>query len=112
MKPEAHGAYRAQGQFWWQFGGSFQKSWVHGSPARSRFIQEFRASPLQSSTGIASHARGHRFESCSAHHTQVLAKKSLSRIATNESSGQTSAGRVEAIPQVGGPHHRYERRAA
>src|SRR5467141_3873699 len=34
--------------------------------------RRFRSSPHQSSTNIASHARGHRFESCSAHHAYLV----------------------------------------
>jgi hypothetical protein len=60
---------RAQGQFWWRFGGGFEGLRVLGSPTRSRISGRFPSSPLQSSTGLASHARGQRFESSSAHHS-------------------------------------------
>jgi hypothetical protein len=62
-------ASRAQGQFWWRFGGGFEGLKVLHSPTRCRTPRRCRASPLQSTTAIASHARGQRFESSSAHHS-------------------------------------------
>ena len=69
---------RAEGQSWWRFGGGFGDCRVRDCPERSRILRRFRSSPHQSSTGIASHARGHRFESCSAHHTQRIDPQTLS----------------------------------
>jgi hypothetical protein len=52
----------------WQIGGSFLGRRVHVGPARTTFSRKVHWCPRQSSAGIASHARGRRFESCSAHH--------------------------------------------
>jgi putative transposase len=52
--------------------GSFAAGQVPLSPTRSRFPRKVRESRRGSSAGFASHARGHRFESYSAHHRNVL----------------------------------------
>src|SRR5258708_3358478 len=48
----------AQGQFRWQFVCSFRESRVHASPTTSTMFRKVRGCPRQSSTGVASHARG------------------------------------------------------
>jgi hypothetical protein len=39
-------------------------------PAGPHFLRKVACSPLQSTSGFASHARGHWFESSSAHHVK------------------------------------------
>jgi hypothetical protein len=53
---------------WGRFGGGLESFEVLSRPPQSRVSKEFRSSPQQSLAGPASHARGHRFESCSAHY--------------------------------------------
>jgi hypothetical protein len=46
----------------WQFGGGLDDQRVYGSPVRSRILRKVRWCPTPSTTGIALHARGQRFE--------------------------------------------------
>jgi hypothetical protein len=82
---------------WGRFGGGLESFEVPASPAQSRFPREFRSSPRQFLHDSVSHARGHRFESCSAHYFNLA--KSL---ATTQ--GFTS---IHNNAPGGGWPHRY-----